>query len=83
MLLSLSEGQTSSSGLVTSGGGGYEMMEAAWRPSAQMGERPDWMEPWMEPFAQTIDVDLKLVGRVEFGSGRWRCGMSPEGRHRG
>ena len=24
-------------------------------------------------------VDLKLVSRREFGSGRWRCGMSREG----
>jgi dihydrofolate reductase len=39
----------------------YEMMEAAWRPSAQMGARPDWMEPWMEPFARTIDAAKKYV----------------------
>ena len=70
----------------------YEMMEAAWRPAARTGARPDWMEP----FARTIDaakkyvvsstpaagrlerglfaglskhVDLKLVSRLEFGSG--------------
>ncbi|MGB9458411.1 MAG: hypothetical protein WCB12_20350, partial [Bryobacteraceae bacterium] len=30
----------------------YEMMEAAWRPPAPMGARPDWMEP----FARTIDA---------------------------
>jgi dihydrofolate reductase len=93
----------------------YEMMEAAWRPVARTGVRPDWMADWMEPFARTIDaakkyvvsstldrvdwnaelideyefvvhprlaghgptlfaglskyVDLKLVGRREFGSG--------------
>ena len=81
------------------------MMEAAWRPPAQTGARPDWMEP----FARTIDaakkyvvsstelglideyefvvhprlaghgptlfaglskhVDLRLVSRLEFGSG--------------
>jgi hypothetical protein len=23
----------------------YEMMEAAWRPPARTGPRPDWMEP--------------------------------------
>ena len=137
----------------------YEMMEAAWRPSARTGSKPDWMEP----FARTIDgakkyvvsrtldrvdwnaelvrgdlgeavqqlkrdtgrglfvggvklplalaelglideyefvvhprltghgptlfaglskyVDLKLVSRLEFGWGRWRCGMSREGSH--
>ncbi|HEY6771947.1 MAG TPA: dihydrofolate reductase family protein [Solirubrobacterales bacterium] len=39
----------------------YEMMEAAWRPSARAGESPDWMEPWMEPFARTIDPAKKYV----------------------
>ena len=38
----------------------YEMMEAAWRPSAT-GAMPDWMEPWMEPFARTIDAAKKYV----------------------
>ncbi len=35
----------------------YEMMEAAWRPPAPPGERPDWMEP----FARTIDAAKKYV----------------------
>jgi dihydrofolate reductase len=35
----------------------YEMMEAAWRPPAQTGVRPDWMEP----FARTIDAAKKYV----------------------
>ena len=35
----------------------YEMMEAAWRPPAQMGARPDWTEP----FARTIDAAKKYV----------------------
>ncbi len=39
----------------------YEMMEAAWRPAAQTGDRPNWMEPWMEPFARTIDAAKKYV----------------------
>jgi len=39
----------------------YEMMEAAWRPPSQTGARPDWMEPWMEPFARTIDAAKKYV----------------------
>jgi dihydrofolate reductase len=38
----------------------YEMMEEAWRPSAT-GALPDWMEPWMEPFARTIDAAKKYV----------------------
>jgi dihydrofolate reductase len=35
----------------------YEMMEAAWRPPARTGARPDWMEP----FARTIDAAKKYV----------------------
>ena len=39
----------------------YELMEAGWRPFAQMGSKPDWMQPWMEPFARTIDAAKKYV----------------------
>ena len=39
----------------------YEMMEAAWRPVAQTGVRPEWMPAWMEPFARTIDAAKKYV----------------------
>lgn len=39
----------------------YELMETGWRPFAQTGTRPDWMEPWMEDFARTIDVAKKYV----------------------
>jgi dihydrofolate reductase len=39
----------------------YEMMEAAFRSPARMGVTPDWMEPWMEPFARTIDAAKKYV----------------------
>ena len=35
----------------------YEMMEAAWRPAARTGARPDWTEP----FARTIDVAKYVV----------------------
>ena len=35
----------------------YEMMEAAWRPPARTGERPDWMET----FGRTIDAAKKYV----------------------
>ena len=37
----------------------YEMMEEAWRP--REGGWPDWMQPWMEPFARTIDAAKKYV----------------------
>jgi dihydrofolate reductase len=39
----------------------YEMMEAAWRAPAQTGLRPEWMQPWMEPFGRTIDAAKKYV----------------------
>jgi dihydrofolate reductase len=35
----------------------YQMMEAAFRPPARAGARPDWMEP----FARTIDAKKKYV----------------------
>ena len=35
----------------------YEMMEAAFRPPASTGARPDWMEP----FARTIGAAKKYV----------------------
>lgn len=35
----------------------YELMEAAWRPPAEPGTRPDWMEP----FARTINAARKYV----------------------
>jgi len=35
----------------------YEMMEAAFRPPARVGARPDWMEP----FARMIDAAKKYV----------------------
>ena len=35
----------------------YEMMEAAWRPPAGVGARPDWMEP----FARAMDAARKYV----------------------
>src|SRR5690606_5754306 len=38
----------------------YQMMEEAWRPVAA-GERPDWVEEWMVPFAQTVDAAKKYV----------------------
>jgi len=39
----------------------YEMMETAWRSPARTGVTPDWMEPWMQPFARTIDAARKYV----------------------
>src|SRR6201986_1763398 len=39
----------------------YEMMEAAWRPPALTGVRPDWMADWMGPFARTLHAAKKCV----------------------
>jgi dihydrofolate reductase len=39
----------------------YEMMEEAWRAPAPGAAWPDWMDPWMEPFARTIDAARKYV----------------------
>jgi dihydrofolate reductase len=43
----------------------YEMMEAAFRPPAQPGPRPDWVER----FARTIDAAKKyVVSRGDLGT---------------
>ncbi|HJY53396.1 MAG TPA: dihydrofolate reductase family protein [Candidatus Udaeobacter sp.] len=39
----------------------YEMMEAAWRPVAETGAKPEWMADWMVPFAQRIHAAKKYV----------------------
>ena len=39
----------------------YEMMESAWRAPAETGITPDWMEPWMLPFARAIHAARKYV----------------------
>jgi dihydrofolate reductase len=51
----------------------YEMMEAAWRPPARTGEMPDWMEPWMEPFARTIDAAKKYVVSTSLDRVDWNA----------
>jgi dihydrofolate reductase len=51
----------------------YEMMEAAWRRPAPAGARPDWMEPWMEPFARTIDAAKKYVVSSTLHSVDWNA----------
>ena len=38
----------------------YQMMEAAWR-MPPTGKWPEWMAPWMHPFARTIDAAKKYV----------------------
>jgi dihydrofolate reductase len=36
-------------------------MEEAWRPVAETGVKPDWMDEWMVPFAHTIHAAKKYV----------------------
>jgi len=47
----------------------YEMMEAAFRPSARTEARPDWMEP----FARTIDAARKYVVSSTLGRVDWNA----------
>ena len=51
----------------------YEMMEAAWRPPARTGVRPDWMADWMEPFARTIHAAKKYVVSSTLGRVNWNA----------
>jgi dihydrofolate reductase len=51
----------------------YEMMEAAFRTPARRGARPDWMEPWMEPFARTIDAARKYVVSSTLDRADWNA----------
>src|SRR5262252_7424984 len=58
----------------------YEMMEAAWRPPAGTGARPEWMEPFARTISaakkyvvsntlERVDWNAELVSGLEFGSG--------------
>jgi dihydrofolate reductase len=51
----------------------YEMMEAAFRPPAPPGERPDWMEP----FARTIDAAKKYVVSSTLERVDWNAELLP------
>ncbi len=62
----------------------YEMMEAAWRSVPSTGGWPDWMEPWMEPFARVIGEAKKYVvsstlERVDWNAELVRLGRSRSG----
>lgn len=51
----------------------YEMMQAAWRPAAQGGPRPDWMADWMQPFAVKIDAARKYVVSNSLKQADWNA----------
>src|SRR5437667_12050955 len=50
----------------------YEMMEAAFRPPARAGARPDWMEP----FARTIAAAKKYVVSSTLDRGDWNAELA-------
>ena len=50
----------------------YQMMEEAWR-LGPAGETPAWMEPWMAPFARTIDAAKKYVVSSTLDSATWNA----------
>ena len=49
------------------------MVEAAWRPPARTGVRPDWMADRMEPFARTIHAAKKYVVSSTLGRVNWNA----------
>ena len=51
----------------------YQMMEEAWREPARTGVRPDWMDPWMEPFGRTIDAKKKYVVSTTLNRVDWNA----------
>ena len=63
------------------------MMEEAWRPVAETGERPDWMDEWMVPFARTIHAALGAytctIDDLVVTGDSVAARMTFEGRHRG
>jgi dihydrofolate reductase len=51
----------------------YRLMEDGWRGFAERGERPDWMEPWMDSFAHTIHRTKKFVVSRSLPSVEWNA----------
>lgn len=51
----------------------YEMMESAWRPVAETGEKPAWMADWMVPFARTIHAAKKYVVSSSLDRADWNA----------
>jgi dihydrofolate reductase len=51
----------------------YEMMESAWRVPAPGKTWPDWVQPWMVPFARTIDAARKYVVSSTLGGVDWNA----------
>ena len=52
----------------------YRMMEEAWRMPPN-GIWPDWMAPWMHPFARTMDAAKKYVVSSTVDTEEWNTEM--------
>lgn len=55
----------------------YTMMEEAWRPAAETGVVPDWMDPWMVPFAHVIHAAPKIVVSDTLRAVDWNARLVP------
>src|SRR5947208_6920435 len=55
----------------------YQMMESAWRSPARTGVTPDWMHPWMLPFARTIAAAKKYVVSSTLHQVEWNAQLLP------
>jgi dihydrofolate reductase len=51
----------------------YQMMESAFREPGRTGVKPDWMDDWMMPFAQTIHAAKKYVVSSTLPSVDWNA----------
>lgn len=51
----------------------YQMMESAWREPAETGEKAEWMDEWMMPFARTIHAAKKYVVSDSLKSVDWNA----------
>ncbi len=52
----------------------YQMMEEAWRMPPS-GTWPDWMPPWMQPFAKTVDAAKKYLVSSTVDTKEWNTEM--------
>jgi dihydrofolate reductase len=52
----------------------YQLMESAWRMPAN-GVWPDWMPPWMQPFANTMDTAKKYLVSSSVNTAEWNTEM--------
>lgn len=57
----------------------FELMEI-WRPVAEGGPRPDWVEDWMVPFAHAIDAVRKYLVSDTLDAASWNAELV-RGKH--